>query len=45
MTSVKGIYAAGDVATGHSHQIVAAACEGECAAEAINYELYEDFQK
>jgi thioredoxin reductase (NADPH) len=44
-TSMKGIYAAGDVSTGHSHQVVAAACEGACAAEAINYELYEDFQK
>jgi thioredoxin reductase (NADPH) len=44
-TSMKGVYAAGDVSTGHSHQIVAAACEGSSAAEAINYELYEDFQK
>lgn len=43
--SMKGVYAAGDVSTGHSHQVVAAACEGSAAAEAINYELYEDFQK
>ncbi len=44
-TSKEGVYAVGDVSTGHSHQIVAAVCEGGIAAEAINYELYEDFQK
>lgn len=44
-TSKEGVYAAGDVTAGHSHQILAAAHEGSIAAETINYDLYEDYQK
>ncbi len=44
-TNVPGVYAAGDVTRMFSHQIVSAAYEGAAAAEAINYDLYEPFQK
>lgn len=44
-SSVKGVYAAGDVSRPHSHQIVAAAHEGSMAAQAVNYDLYESYQK
>lgn len=39
-TSVKGVYAAGDVTNRHSHQVVSAAHEGAEAAQACNYYLF-----
>ncbi len=44
-TSVKGVYAAGDVTRHFSHQVVSAAHEGAMAAEVANYDLYEPHQK
>jgi thioredoxin reductase (NADPH) len=39
-TSVSGVFAAGDVALGHAHQIATAVHEGCTAASAANYYLY-----
>jgi thioredoxin reductase (NADPH) len=44
-TNVPFVYAAGDVTRMFSHQIVTAAHEGSMAAQAINYDLYQDFQR
>lgn len=43
-TSVHGVYAAGDVTRLFSHQIVTAAHEGAMAANAINYQLFQEEQ-
>jgi thioredoxin reductase (NADPH) len=39
-TCVSGVFAAGDVALGHAHQIATAVHEGSTAASAANYYLY-----
>lgn len=39
------VYAAGDVTRYFSHQIASAVHEGSMAAQAANYDLYDDFQK
>lgn len=44
-TSFEGIYAAGDLTRDYSHQLIAAAHEGSMAAQAINWDLYENWQK
>lgn len=44
-TNIPRVYAAGDVTKRYSHQIVTAAHEGSMAAQAVNYDLYEPFQK
>ncbi|MBP7967594.1 NAD(P)/FAD-dependent oxidoreductase [Candidatus Woesebacteria bacterium] len=44
-TSLPFIYAAGDITSLHSHQIVTAVHEGSMAAQAANYDLYEEYQK
>ena len=44
-TNVAGVYAAGDVTRLHSHQVTSAVHEGGMAASAVNYYLYEDWQK
>lgn len=44
-TSFPGIYAAGDLTRDYSHQVVAAAHEGSMAAQAINWDLYEPWQR
>jgi thioredoxin reductase (NADPH) len=44
-THVPGVYAAGDVTKEYAHQVVSAAHEGATAGMAINYDLYEDYQK
>ncbi|CAA9577818.1 MAG: Thioredoxin reductase [uncultured Thermomicrobiales bacterium] len=41
MTSVPGVFAAGDLTRLFSHQIVTAAHEGAAAANALNYYLFE----
>jgi thioredoxin reductase (NADPH) len=40
-TSVAGVYAAGDVTSLHSHQVLTAAHEGATAATSLVYALYE----
>ena len=44
-TSVRGVFAAGDVTSPHNHQISAAVHEGNEAACSINYRLYQPVQK
>lgn len=44
-TNVPKAYAAGDVTRYFSHQIATAVHEGSMAAQAANYDLYEDFQR
>jgi thioredoxin reductase (NADPH) len=44
-TSVRGVFAAGDVTSPHNHQLSAAVHEGNEAACAINYRLYRPVQK
>lgn len=44
-TNVPFVYAAGDVTRRFSHQIVTAVHEGSMAAQAANYDLYQDFQR
>lgn len=44
-TNIPRVYAAGDVTRMFSHQIVTAAHEGSMAAQAANYDLYEDYQR
>jgi thioredoxin reductase (NADPH) len=44
-TNVPFVYAAGDITKRYSHQIVTAAHEGSMAAQAVNYDLYEPFQR
>jgi thioredoxin reductase (NADPH) len=44
-TNVDGVYAAGDVTKLYNHQVTSAVHEGGMAAAAVNYYLYEDWQK
>lgn len=44
-TSEQGIYAAGDITKAYAHQIASAVHEGATAAQAVNYDLYEAWQK
>jgi thioredoxin reductase (NADPH) len=44
-TSVRGVFAAGDLSRMHTHQVIAAAHEGAEAAQTANYYLYADYQK
>lgn len=44
-TNVPGVYAAGDVTGPYAHQITSAVHEGAMAAQAANYDLYDDFQR
>lgn len=44
-TNIPFIYAAGDITSLHSHQIVTAVHEGSMAAQAANYDLYKEYQK
>ncbi len=44
-TTQKGLYAAGDVAAGHSHQVTTAAHLGATAATAVNYDLYDRVER
>lgn len=44
-TNVPFLFAAGDVTAAYSHQIATAVHEGSMAAQAANYDLYEDFQR
>lgn len=44
-TSVAGLYAAGDVTEGHSHQVATAVHEGASAAQAANHTLYPARQR
>jgi len=44
-TSVPGLFAAGDVADGHSHQVATAVHEGATAAQAANHALYPARQR
>lgn len=44
-TNIDGVYAAGDVTRLHNHQVTSAVHEGGMAAAAVNYYLYEDWQK
>jgi thioredoxin reductase (NADPH) len=41
-TSVAGVYAAGDVTSLHSHQVLTAAHEGAAAATSLVYALYQE---
>jgi thioredoxin reductase (NADPH) len=44
-TNVPRVYAAGDVSGPYSHQIASAVHEGSMAAQAANFDLYDDFQR
>ncbi|MGI8729809.1 MAG: NAD(P)/FAD-dependent oxidoreductase [Solirubrobacteraceae bacterium] len=44
-TNVAGVYAAGDLSGPYAHQVSSAVHEGATAAQAINYDLYADFQQ
>lgn len=44
-TNVPMVYAAGDITSLHSHQIATAVHEGSMAAQAANYDLYEEYQR
>jgi thioredoxin reductase (NADPH) len=44
-TNVRGLYAAGDVTAGHSHQVTTGAHLGATAATAINWDLYDPFEQ
>lgn len=44
-TTIKGMYAAGDITEMFAHQIITAAHEGAQAAQAINYDLYSNDQR
>lgn len=44
-TNIPFLYAAGDVTSLHSHQVVIAAAEGAVAGETANYELYKPEQR
>jgi thioredoxin reductase (NADPH) len=44
-TSVRGVYAAGDVTKQHAHQVVTAAHEGATAGQTANYDLYRPEQR
>lgn len=44
-TSVRGVYAAGDVTAGHAHQVIAAADGGAIAATAVNWDLYDNVER
>ncbi len=44
-TNVPCVYAAGDVTGPYAHQVTSAVHEGAMAAQAANYDLYEDFQQ
>ena len=44
-SSVPGLYAAGDVLAGHSHQVTEAAAAGARAATAVNYDLYDALER
>lgn len=44
-TSMRGVYAAGDVTKQHAHQVVTAAHEGATAGQAANYDLYRPAQR
>jgi thioredoxin reductase (NADPH) len=45
LTSVPGVYAAGDATSLHDHQISAAVHEGNQASAAANYHLYSPAQR
>ena len=44
-TSVAGLFAAGDVTAGHSHQLTTAAHLGATAATAVNFDLYDAVER
>jgi len=44
-TNVPGLFAAGDVAAGHAHQVSAAVHEGSTAATAVNWFLMEPLER
>ena len=44
-TNIPFVYAAGDITSLHSHQIATAVHEGSMAAQAANYDLYEEYQR
>ena len=44
-TTVPGLYAAGDVTAGHSHQVTTSAHLGATAATAVNWDLYDPFEQ
>lgn len=44
-TNVPGFYAAGDITGPYAHQVSSAVHEGAMAAQTVNYDLYEDFQR
>lgn len=45
LTNIEGVYAAGDITRLHNHQVSSAVHEGGMAAAAVNYYLYDDWQK
>jgi thioredoxin reductase (NADPH) len=44
-TSIPGVFAAGDISSMHTHQVVSAVHEGAEAAQTANYYLYSDYQR
>jgi thioredoxin reductase (NADPH) len=44
-TTIPGLYAAGDVTAGHSHQVTTSAHLGATAATAVNWDLYDPFEQ